>query len=362
MNQYNLKDVFLERATATDTFEEYVLRAQPNSVVVTDAYGNLVMVDTASISPNPVTSNSSSASYLQNEVTVIDNVGPATFLGGISSVGVGIEGEQFGTSAQANGDRATAIGPEADAFGDNSVAVGYAATGDGIGTIGIGANSDVQGDLSIGLGAAVGIVGPRNTSVGASSATNECSNSVAVGFGSQVIGYNYSTVIGSFTIASANHQITLGTISEFVNIPGTLTASNGQITFGNDGNGTTQIMIGNAENSGEIHLSDSANEVFYSITTADGEMHVNAPLTAMFGDLNIKNGKLIAPNITGSLNGTASYAQTASYLNNANILMQFSSSTVTLVPQVTTGSTYVDVTKKLLFIYSGTQWMSSSLA
>ena len=45
---YNTKDIFLERATANETFEEYILRTQQNGVVVTDAYGNLVIVSTAS--------------------------------------------------------------------------------------------------------------------------------------------------------------------------------------------------------------------------------------------------------------------------------------------------------------------------
>jgi|FAXJ01.1.fsa_nt_gi hypothetical protein len=45
---YNSKDIFLERATTNGTFEEYALRAQPNSVVVSDANGNLSMVDTSS--------------------------------------------------------------------------------------------------------------------------------------------------------------------------------------------------------------------------------------------------------------------------------------------------------------------------
>ena len=45
---YNTKDIFLERATATQTFEEYKLTARPSSVVITDAYGNLAMVDTSS--------------------------------------------------------------------------------------------------------------------------------------------------------------------------------------------------------------------------------------------------------------------------------------------------------------------------
>ena len=45
---YNPKDVFLERATTNETFEEYVLRTQQNGVVVTDEYGNLVIVSTSS--------------------------------------------------------------------------------------------------------------------------------------------------------------------------------------------------------------------------------------------------------------------------------------------------------------------------
>ena len=45
---YGPKDIFLERRTTNNTFEEAPLHVQPNSVVVSDANGNLAMVDTAS--------------------------------------------------------------------------------------------------------------------------------------------------------------------------------------------------------------------------------------------------------------------------------------------------------------------------
>lgn len=48
---YNNKDIFLQRATANQTFEEYALRMQPNGVVVSDAAGNLAVVPSSEASP-----------------------------------------------------------------------------------------------------------------------------------------------------------------------------------------------------------------------------------------------------------------------------------------------------------------------
>jgi hypothetical protein len=74
---YNVKDIFLERATANKTFEEYALRTQQNGVVVTDSYGNLVIISTSSFweasSNNTISSSyaltasyAESASYAEN--------------------------------------------------------------------------------------------------------------------------------------------------------------------------------------------------------------------------------------------------------------------------------------------------------
>jgi hypothetical protein len=68
---YNTKDVFLERATANQTFEEYPLRIQPNSVVVTDAYGNLAMV--------PASSFGSGSTFNGSNAATIDMNGNAQF-------------------------------------------------------------------------------------------------------------------------------------------------------------------------------------------------------------------------------------------------------------------------------------------
>lgn len=46
---YSTKDIFLARRTENQTFEEYQLHVQPNSMVVSDATGNLAMVDTSSL-------------------------------------------------------------------------------------------------------------------------------------------------------------------------------------------------------------------------------------------------------------------------------------------------------------------------
>ena len=45
---YNPKDIFLQRRTETQTFEEHPLVVQPNGVVITDEAGNLVMISSAS--------------------------------------------------------------------------------------------------------------------------------------------------------------------------------------------------------------------------------------------------------------------------------------------------------------------------
>lgn len=64
---YNQKDIFIERATNTGTFEEYALRAQPNSILMTDAYGNLVMVPTPAFAPMQY--SSSTSALIPQEVT-----------------------------------------------------------------------------------------------------------------------------------------------------------------------------------------------------------------------------------------------------------------------------------------------------
>lgn len=59
---YSTKDIFLARRTENQTFEEYQLHVQPNSMVVSDATGNLAMIDSSSF----IASYAVSASYAPN--------------------------------------------------------------------------------------------------------------------------------------------------------------------------------------------------------------------------------------------------------------------------------------------------------
>ena len=70
---YNTKDVFLERATANGTFEEYPLRVQPNSVLVTDAYANLAMVTASYFGSGGSGSFNGSASYVSGSSDSVFN-------------------------------------------------------------------------------------------------------------------------------------------------------------------------------------------------------------------------------------------------------------------------------------------------
>lgn len=71
---YNVKDIFVQRATSNNTFEEYKLTIQPNSIVVTDQYGNLTMGNTASFIPElaysaSIAATAITASYAETAAT-----------------------------------------------------------------------------------------------------------------------------------------------------------------------------------------------------------------------------------------------------------------------------------------------------
>jgi hypothetical protein len=58
-------------------------------------------------------------------------------------------------------------------------------------------------------------------------------------------------------------------------------------------------------------------------------------------------------------NYTASQSISASY---APIHLPYSSSNNNILPEICTGSMYIDVIHKLLYVYSGVYWMSSSMS
>jgi len=60
MNNYQkAKDIFIQRKTSADTFEEYPLIVQPNSIIITDSDNNLLMILTSSFTSSSISSSHS---------------------------------------------------------------------------------------------------------------------------------------------------------------------------------------------------------------------------------------------------------------------------------------------------------------
>ena len=129
----------------------------------------------------------------------------------------------------------------------------------------------------------------------------------------------------------------------------------------------------------ESYSSESyVNALDIEVTYLSASYSQFSTMSAVFGTIS----KLTSDSITASLYGSASYALSSSYAPDitsytsslygtsswalaSSLVYQipYSSSITTFVTSsASTGSVYVDVVNKLLYIYSGTSWMSSSLA
>ena len=106
----------------------------------------------------------------------------------------------------------------------------------------------------------------------------------------------------------------------------------------------------------ESYSSESyVNALDIEVTYLSASYSQFSTMSAVFGNIS----KLTSDSITASLYGTASWALASSLVYQ----IPYSSSITTFVTSsASTGSVYVDVVNKLLYIYSGTSWMSSSLA
>lgn len=78
MTQYNPKDIFIQRRTSNNKFEEHPLVVHPNSVIITDSNNDLMMVPSASLSID-------SASFAYTASYLIGYVAPTLVTASISS-------------------------------------------------------------------------------------------------------------------------------------------------------------------------------------------------------------------------------------------------------------------------------------
>lgn len=132
------------------------------------------------------------------------------------SPGTGPGAEQFGTSAFAFGNATLAVGNQAYASNNNSTAVG---------------NQSSATASSTAIGSLAAAAGNNSTAIG--NATSQANGSIAIGFSanaeqpfSLALGQasdaqgDSSAAIGVSAVATVAHEITLGTSTEFVLMPG----------------------------------------------------------------------------------------------------------------------------------------------
>jgi hypothetical protein len=108
--------------------------------------------------------------------------------------------------------------------GANNVSIGFnsglnnSATSNGV-AIGVNSLIDVSGSIAIGSSATA--TGFRNIAIGSSATTgsNYSGNSIAIGVGANTGSYGNSVAIGSGAVSTANNQITIGTINDFLSLP-----------------------------------------------------------------------------------------------------------------------------------------------
>lgn len=161
-----------------------------------------------------------------------------------SSKGLGSASEQFGASASAATNSATAVGPGANALNIASTALGNSSIAQG------------QNSLALGYSAFAGFL--QATAVGASSLGNAI-NATAVGYNANAA-YSNSTAIGTAAATTAPNQVMLGSAGVSVSVNNALNVGGGETIA----NGITNLLL-----TGQNNAPAGADITFgrYALTT-----------------------------------------------------------------------------------------------
>lgn len=181
------------------------------------------------------------------------------------SPGTGTGSEQFGLGASATENQATAFGDVAQATAASAAAYGNAAQAIGVNSSALGVDSFAGSDGALAVG-------------GDAEATK--TNSTALGFGAFAAN-NYATAIGTSASTFFDHQIMLGTSSEYVQFPGgvlftgpetnaTLAGTNqvtGQLAFTQTNNTTLANLNNVVDPLSKTYIKVSGPVLAFSIDT-----------------------------------------------------------------------------------------------
>ncbi len=171
-------------------------------------------------------------------------VGYSTYAGGGGSTAIGV-----GSTTYDDANSSVAIGGGASVF-DGSISIGPNSVSQGTNGISIGTASSASTEgVSIGYqaGGWAGGAGEFGISIGAQSfALPGTVDAIAFGHNTSVAHTN-SVALGAYATTTANHQIRLGTASEDVSIPGSLTV------------GVTNIIGELASKAALVHNHDGSN-------------------------------------------------------------------------------------------------------
>ena len=193
---------------------------------------------------------------------------------GINSVAIGYQAGTtqtydcvaigYGAGNTNQGNNCLALGALAGQInqGNNSVAIGANSGQINLGdySIAIGYNSEAKGDYSIAIGDTAGgsNLGEYSIAIGKDS-VGTGNNSISIGRGANTSTYTNSVAIGIGATSGANNQITLGTASQNVSVPGATANIKNLIT--STSTGALVVAGGGAFGSG-ITTGDTTNLAF----------------------------------------------------------------------------------------------------
>jgi hypothetical protein len=224
------------------------------------------------------------------------------------------------SASLAQGSGSVASGIFSHAEGDSTTAVGVSSHAEGTGTKALGSYSHAEGDRTSAHGAYSHAEGRVSEAIGAYSHA-EGDRNTAIGNYSHVEG-SISTTTGVYSHAEGSRTIAIGAYSH---AEGSLTTAIGEAShaegFDSVALGDYQTVVGQFN---QLITSKSA----FIIGDGASEATRHNLLYASGGRVDI-SGSLIAPTITGSLQGTASNALTASYVETARTASYFLTSSVT---------------------------------
>ncbi len=189
-----------------------------------------------------------------------------------SSPGAGAGSQVIGSGATAAGDGAVVYGVSATGAGENSVTVGTSAAAAGENAVAVGDNTVARELGATALGVAAKATNVASTALGSFAEARNAS----------------STAIGASAVTTADNQVRLGTVTETVSIPGTLTNT-----------GTADFL-------GAVR--------FWAALTIDGAAQINGATT-------ISNALRVDRTLTASnAQFTAGLLTTNSTLNGTNVI------------------------------------------